>query len=78
MWRTRAARCALAGDRRALHVDLGPEAEALRTELRAFLDEVRGSRRRSEQRRRVADAGYLTPDVAGAVGRAPRGRSSRS
>jgi len=71
VWRTRAARCALAGDRRALSVDLGPDAEALRTELQAFLAEV-GDLEPYEQRRRVADAGYLTPTWPAPWGRAAR------
>jgi alkylation response protein AidB-like acyl-CoA dehydrogenase len=71
VWRTRAARCALAGERRALSVDLGPDAEALRTELQAFLAEVRDLEP-NEQRRRVADAGYLMPAWPAPWGRAAR------
>ena len=71
VWRARVARCVLAGDRRALHVDLGPDAEALRTELRAFLADVRDLEPK-EQRRRVADAGYLTPTWPAPWGRAAR------
>jgi alkylation response protein AidB-like acyl-CoA dehydrogenase len=70
-WRIRAARCVLAGDRRNLSVDLGPDAEALRTELRAFLAEVRELEPK-EQRHRVADAGYLTPTWPPPWGRAAR------
>src|SRR4051794_18398532 len=71
VWRARAARCVLAGERRALHIDLGPDAEALRSELRAFLADVRDLEP-TEQRRRVADAGYLTPTWPAPWGRAAR------
>ncbi len=59
-WRTTACSLALDGVRRGQSVDLGPEADALRTELRAFLAEV-AELAADEQRRRVADAGYLMP-----------------
>ncbi|GMU79760.1 MAG: putative acyl-CoA dehydrogenase FadE [Acidimicrobiia bacterium] len=70
-WRSRAARRALAGDRRALSVELGPEAEGIRAELRTFLDEVKGLDP-GEQRHRVADAGYLAPTWPPPWGRAAR------
>jgi alkylation response protein AidB-like acyl-CoA dehydrogenase len=59
-WRARAADLARAGVRRTLDLDLGDAAEAQRAEVRAFLDTVRDLPA-DEQRRRVADAGYLTP-----------------
>jgi 3-oxochol-4-en-24-oyl-CoA dehydrogenase len=59
-WRVQAARSALGGSRRQLTVDLGPAADAIRAELRAFLDEVRDLPT-DQQRRRVADAGFLMP-----------------
>jgi alkylation response protein AidB-like acyl-CoA dehydrogenase len=58
--RERATRQAIEGVRRRLSVDLPPEAEAYRTELRAFLDEIAGLEP-VEQRRRIADAGYVSP-----------------
>jgi 3-oxochol-4-en-24-oyl-CoA dehydrogenase len=59
-WRTRAAEAARAGVRRRLAVDLPPEAESLREEVGSFVAEVRGLDA-VEQRRRIADAGYLAP-----------------
>jgi alkylation response protein AidB-like acyl-CoA dehydrogenase len=59
-WRAGVCMLALDGVRRGQSVDLGPEAEALRTELRAFLAEVH-ELPKDEQRTRVADAGYLMP-----------------
>jgi 3-oxochol-4-en-24-oyl-CoA dehydrogenase len=59
-WRVDAARRALGGARRQLTVDLGPAAETIRADVRTFLDEVRDLPR-DEQRRRVADAGFLMP-----------------
>jgi alkylation response protein AidB-like acyl-CoA dehydrogenase len=59
-WRIRAAEAARSGARRQLAVDLPPEAEALREEIAAFVREVKGLDA-VEQRRRIADAGYLAP-----------------
>jgi alkylation response protein AidB-like acyl-CoA dehydrogenase len=59
-WRIRAAEAARAGARRRLGVDLPPEAETLREEVREFVDGVKGLDA-DEQRRRIADAGYLAP-----------------
>jgi 3-oxochol-4-en-24-oyl-CoA dehydrogenase len=59
-WRQRAARLALAGVRRRLAVDAGPEAERLRTELRAFLAEVRELDPQA-RRNRLAEEGYIAP-----------------
>ena len=59
-WRARAAQLALEGVRRRLTVDLPPDADDVRAELRAFLEDVRDLEP-SEQRRRIADAGYIQP-----------------
>ena len=59
-WRVRAAEAARTGARRRLAVDLPPEAEALREEVRAFVSDVKGLEE-VEQRLRLADAGYLAP-----------------
>jgi alkylation response protein AidB-like acyl-CoA dehydrogenase len=59
-WRVRAAETALAGARRRLAVDLPPEAEASRDEVRAFVQEVK-ELPRAERLARMADAGYITP-----------------
>jgi alkylation response protein AidB-like acyl-CoA dehydrogenase len=58
--RHRVARLALAGARRELRVDLGPEAEPVRAEVRAFLESIKGLDRRA-QRERIVDAGYYVP-----------------
>jgi alkylation response protein AidB-like acyl-CoA dehydrogenase len=58
--RRRACELALAGARRRLAVDLGPEADGLRAELRSFLGEIRHLDAPS-QRVRIAAAGYVTP-----------------
>ena len=54
------ARAVAAGERRSLSVELPPEAEPLRAEVRGFVDELQ-AHDRSEWRRRFADAGYLAP-----------------
>ena len=59
-WRVRAAREVQGGARRRLAVDLGPEAEAHRAEVRALLDEVKDLSPK-DQRDRLAADGYLTP-----------------
>src|SRR5260370_31131837 len=59
-WRVHAARHALGGARRPLTVDLGPDADTIRAQVRSFLDEVR-ELPADEQRRRVADAGFIMP-----------------
>jgi alkylation response protein AidB-like acyl-CoA dehydrogenase len=59
-WRVRAAEAARGGVRRRLAVDLPPEAETLREEVGAFVAEVTALDE-VEQRRRLADAGYLAP-----------------
>jgi alkylation response protein AidB-like acyl-CoA dehydrogenase len=59
-WRAEAAGLALAGVRRDLRVELPPEAEGHRREVRAFLDDLCGHDK-LEWNRRIADAGYLMP-----------------
>src|SRR5262249_43746373 len=59
-WRVRAAKAAMTGARRRLSVDLPPEAEAHRTDLRAFLADIK-DKSRAEQIARIAEAGYVTP-----------------
>jgi alkylation response protein AidB-like acyl-CoA dehydrogenase len=59
-WRVRAAREVQQGARRRLAVDLGPEAEEYRAEIRALLDDIKGLDGR-ERRERLAREGYLTP-----------------
>ena len=75
-WRTRACELALAGDRRGLSVDLGPEVDSLRTEVRSFVDRDRGARcrraARADRRCRLHHA-----DVARAVGPRARRQPSR-
>ncbi|MEI8000882.1 MAG: acyl-CoA dehydrogenase [Actinomycetes bacterium] len=70
-WRVRAARVAMAGTRRTMAVDLGPEAEVLRADLRAFLAEI-ADLDPVEQRRRIVDAGYVQPTWPAPWGRAAR------
>jgi alkylation response protein AidB-like acyl-CoA dehydrogenase len=67
-WRQATARAALDGARRALALDLPPEAEVVRAEVRAFADEV-GALPRDEQRRRLVEAGYAVPHWAPPWGR---------
>jgi alkylation response protein AidB-like acyl-CoA dehydrogenase len=59
-WRVRAAQAARGGARRRLAVDLPPEAQALREDVGTFVAEVKGLDA-TEQRRRLADAGFLAP-----------------
>jgi alkylation response protein AidB-like acyl-CoA dehydrogenase len=59
-WRVRLAELARSGAQRRLRVDLPPEAESVREEVRAFLATLDGLDE-SARRARVADAGYLTP-----------------
>jgi alkylation response protein AidB-like acyl-CoA dehydrogenase len=59
-WQERSARLALGGAKRRLSVDLPPEAEAHREELRALLAEI-AALERAEQRVRVADEGFVSP-----------------
>jgi alkylation response protein AidB-like acyl-CoA dehydrogenase len=59
-WRARAIGSALAGTRRTLNVDLGPDAEPYRREVRAFVASIAGEDR-TTKRRRMADEGYIVP-----------------
>jgi alkylation response protein AidB-like acyl-CoA dehydrogenase len=59
-WRQRAARLALAGDRRKLALDVGPEAQRLRTDVREVIAEVRELDPQAA-RNRLAETGYITP-----------------
>ena len=59
-WRVRAAREVQGGARRRLAVDLGPEAETYRSEVRSLLADV-AQDSPQEQRERFARDGYLTP-----------------
>ncbi len=59
-WRVRAAREVQGGARRRLAVDLGPEGETYRAEVRALLADV-AQDSPQEQRERFARDGYLTP-----------------
>jgi alkylation response protein AidB-like acyl-CoA dehydrogenase len=59
-WRVRAARAAMDGGRRRLAIDLPPDAEELRDEVRTFLGEV-GPLDTPARRVRLAEAGYLMP-----------------
>ncbi len=67
-WRERAARLALAGDRRRLALDVGPEAERLRTDAREVIAEVRDLEPQAA-RDRLAEAGYITPSWPRPYGR---------
>jgi 3-oxochol-4-en-24-oyl-CoA dehydrogenase len=58
--RRRIAEAVAAGERRSLTVELPPEAEPLRAEVREFVEDLRAYER-PEWRRRLADAGYLAP-----------------
>ena len=71
-WHIRACELALQGTRRRLTVDLGPEGDTVRAEVRAFLDGVKDLAS-DEQHRRVADAGYIVPTWP-----APWGRGAKA
>jgi 3-oxochol-4-en-24-oyl-CoA dehydrogenase len=58
--RRRVADAVAAGERRPLSVELPADAEALRADVRAFVDDLR-THDRSEWRRRLAEAGYVAP-----------------
>jgi len=58
--RRRMAEAVAAGERRSLSVELPPEAQPLRAEVRDFVEDLL-THDRSEWRRRLADAGYLAP-----------------
>jgi alkylation response protein AidB-like acyl-CoA dehydrogenase len=59
-WREQAARAALARGHRRLAVDLPPEAEAVRSEVHAFVEEMHDLDREA-RRNRMAEDGYITP-----------------
>jgi alkylation response protein AidB-like acyl-CoA dehydrogenase len=59
-WRVRAAQAAMHGARRRLAVDLPPEAESYRTELRSYLADI-APLDAADQRARLAADGYITP-----------------
>ncbi len=67
-WRARVCELALGGTRRGLTVDLGPAGDAARAEVRAFLDDVKDLPA-DEQRRRVADGGFIVPTWPAPYGR---------
>jgi alkylation response protein AidB-like acyl-CoA dehydrogenase len=67
-WRAAAARAALEGVRRPLAVDLPPEAEARRAEVRAAVEQV-AALPRERRRRGLADTGLLVPHWAPPWGR---------
>jgi alkylation response protein AidB-like acyl-CoA dehydrogenase len=69
--RRRACELALAGTRRRLTVDLGPEADELRAEIRSFIAEIADLDARA-QRVRLADAGYIVPTWPPPWGRAAK------
>ncbi|MEX2256166.1 MAG: acyl-CoA dehydrogenase, partial [Acidimicrobiia bacterium] len=71
-WRAAAGALALAGARRGMSVDLGPEADAVRAEVRELVTEV-APLPSDEQRRRIADAGYISPTWP-----APWGRGAKA
>jgi alkylation response protein AidB-like acyl-CoA dehydrogenase len=60
-WRSQVTRLALAGERRALDLELPPEADAMRDEVLAFLTEI-APLDRSDKRTRMADEGYIMPN----------------
>jgi 3-oxochol-4-en-24-oyl-CoA dehydrogenase len=59
-WRRATADAAIAGVRRHLSLDLPPEAETWRAEVRAFTDEV-AARPKDEWRARLVESGYFVP-----------------
>ena len=59
-WRSRVAGLAAGGARRTLTIDLPPEAEEHRAEVRAFLDDLK-QRDKADWDRVVAEAGYIAP-----------------
>ena len=57
VWRREVAQRALAGERRQLRLDLGPDAEPYRDEVRAFIATLEKGQRRAQ----MAEAGYIAP-----------------
>jgi 3-oxochol-4-en-24-oyl-CoA dehydrogenase len=68
-WHREAVQLARAGVRRSRHLHLGPDAEPARAEVQEFLSTVQ-SLEGAEQRKAVADAGYLVPHWPKPYGRA--------
>ena len=66
--RAEGARLALDGARRRLSMDLPPEADQLREELRPLIEGIAAIGDPAEQRIALADAGLLGAALAGAVG----------
>jgi alkylation response protein AidB-like acyl-CoA dehydrogenase len=68
-WRQRAARMALEGTRRQLHIDLPAEAEHVRADVQSFIADLK-EHDRSEWNRRLAENGFLAPHWPSPWGRA--------
>jgi 3-oxochol-4-en-24-oyl-CoA dehydrogenase len=68
-WHREAVLLARGGVRRSRHLHLGPDAEPVRAEVTAFLATVQ-SLEGAEQRKAIADAGYLVPHWPTPYGRA--------
>jgi alkylation response protein AidB-like acyl-CoA dehydrogenase len=60
-WRARVATLALAGERRALDLELPPEADQIRAEVQIFLDGI-AALDRPAKRARMVEEGYLVPN----------------
>ena len=69
VWRRRVATLALAGERRALDLELPAEADVMRDEVRTFLAEI-APLDRGAKRARMADEGYIVPNWPRPWGRA--------
>ena len=68
-WHREAVQLARSGVRRSRHLHLGPDAEPVRAEVQEFLTGVQ-SLDSTEQRKAIADAGYLVPHWPKPYGRA--------
>ena len=67
-WNELVVERARGGARRSMTVDLPPEAEGHRAEVRAFLEDLRGHDR-EEWDLRIAEAGWLVPNWPAPWGR---------
>jgi alkylation response protein AidB-like acyl-CoA dehydrogenase len=67
-WHVDVARLASSGVRRMRSLELGEEALAIAADVRGFLDTLKGLDD-TEQRRRIADAGYVVPHWPAPYGR---------
>ncbi|MDV7243256.1 MULTISPECIES: acyl-CoA dehydrogenase [Rhodococcus] len=67
-WRRRVARATLDGSRRVLGIELPPEADRIRTEVRAELAPAVGLAEQ-ERKRYLAEKGYATPHLPAPWGR---------